>query len=63
MDEELYGSVDRIVFRNTNNGWTVLDLETDALLVHVETVSGHTIHSTVVTKKPNVVNEDDESDD
>lgn len=41
----------------------VLDLETDALLVHVETVSGHTIHSTVVTKKPNAVNEDDESDD
>ena len=41
----------------------VLDLETDVLLVHVETVSGHTIHSTVVTKKPNAVNEDDESDD
>ncbi len=30
MEQELCGSVDRIVFRNTQNGWTVLDLETEA---------------------------------
>ncbi len=29
MEEELCGSVDRIVFRNQGNGWTVLDLETE----------------------------------
>ncbi len=29
MEEELCGSVDRIVFRNQDNGWTVLDLETE----------------------------------
>jgi len=28
--QELCGSVDRIVFRNTQNGWTVLDLETES---------------------------------
>ncbi len=30
MEEWLYGSVDRIVFRNEQNGWTVLDLETES---------------------------------
>lgn len=29
MEEWLCGSVDRIVFRNDQNGWTVLDLETE----------------------------------
>ncbi len=29
MEEELCGSVDRIVFRNQENGWTVMDLETE----------------------------------
>ncbi len=29
MSVELCGSVDRIVFRNQDNGWTVLDLETE----------------------------------
>ncbi|MBQ3093708.1 MAG: ATP-dependent RecD-like DNA helicase [Clostridia bacterium] len=28
--DELCGSVDRIVFRNETNGWTVMDLETEA---------------------------------
>jgi len=30
MNEMLCGSVDRIVFRNQQNGWTVLDLETES---------------------------------
>ncbi len=30
MGEMLCGSVDRIVFRNMQNGWTVLDLETES---------------------------------
>ncbi len=30
MEEELCGSVDRIVFRNQENGWTVMDLETES---------------------------------
>ena len=27
--EELRGTVERVVFRNEDNGWTVLDLETE----------------------------------
>ncbi len=30
MEQELCGSVDRIVFRNDQNGWTVMDLETES---------------------------------
>ena len=30
MEQELCGSVDRIVFRNEQNGWTVMDLETES---------------------------------
>jgi len=30
VEEELCGSVDRIVFRNQENGWTVMDLETES---------------------------------
>ena len=39
----------------------VLDLETDNLLIHIESVQDHTIQSTVVTKKQ--VNDQDKDDD
>ena len=39
----------------------ILDLETDNLLIHIESVQDHTIQSTVVTKKQ--VNDQDKDDD
>ena len=34
MEDVLCGSVDRIVFRNQGNGWTVMDLETESDGIH-----------------------------
>ena len=44
------------------NDGAVLDLETDRLLVHVDSVCDHTIYSTVVTKKQ-ISDEDAESEE
>ncbi len=34
MEDVICGSVDRIVFRNQDNGWTVMDLETESDGIH-----------------------------
>ena len=44
------------------NDGAVLDLETDTLFVHVESVQDHTIQSTIVTKKQIVAEHDEDND-
>lgn len=44
------------------NDGAVLDLETDTLFVHVESVQDHTIQSTIVTKKQIVAEYDEDND-
>ena len=39
----------------------VLDLETDNLFIHVESVQDHTIHSTIITKKQIIEEDSDEN--
>ena len=41
---------------------TVLDLETDNLFIHVESVHDHTIQSTIVTKKEQLEDEENKND-